>query len=208
MAHEVQEQVELAHGQLHLLSSDGGPPGARVHLQVAEGDRRLELWRALNPPQHGVDARDQLGRGEGLDDVVVGAKLQPRDPVRVLALRGEQDHRHARPLAVLPQPPHDLQPVHAGEHQVEHDEVGSLLAGATQRARTVARDPGGVSGALEVAGNDVGDGRLVVYDQDGAAAAHDPDCGNGVRARRRTRSANRSAEPPKRTALASSQRSR
>ena len=38
----------------------------------------------------------------------------------------------------LAQPAHHLEPVHAGQHQVEHHEVGALLAGDAQRVRAVA----------------------------------------------------------------------
>src|SRR3990170_115664 len=49
-------------------------------------------------PEHGVHAREQLARIEGLGQVVVGAHLQADDAVDVIALGGEHDDRGARVL--------------------------------------------------------------------------------------------------------------
>jgi len=40
--------------------------------------------RALDPAQQGVDPGDELSHAERLGEVVVGACLQPGDPVRLL----------------------------------------------------------------------------------------------------------------------------
>jgi len=91
----------------------------------------------------------------------------------VLSLRGEQDHRH---VLVLARAAHHLQAVHPRHHQVEHHEVGTALAGDAQRVRAVAGDACAVARALEVARDDIGDGRLVIHDEDGAAWIHAFDC--------------------------------
>ena len=66
----------------------------------------------LRPPQHGLDARDQLARAEGLGHVVVGAELEAEHPVDLLVARRERDHRR---LAERPDAPADLEPVDAGQ---------------------------------------------------------------------------------------------
>jgi hypothetical protein len=144
-------------------------------------------WRDSSPPAHSpssphrivgvglvaaqdrVDAGDELGGREGLDDVVVGAEAQPVDAVGLLPLGGQQDDRHPRAAAVA-QRTHDLQPVDAGQHQVEHDEVRVPVGGVRERGVAVGRDPRLVAGALEVAGDDLGDRRLVVDDEHAPAA--------------------------------------
>ena len=73
------------------------------------------------PAQHRVDARDELARIERLGQVVVGAHLEADDAVDVLALGRQHDDRHG--LAGAAQAPADGQPVLAGQHQVEHDQV-------------------------------------------------------------------------------------
>ena len=84
----------------------------------------------------------------------------------------------ARPgLSQLAQPPHDLEPVDAGQHQVEHDEVGPPLARELDRPRPVPGDARVVARAREIARDDLGDRRLVVDDEHGAAGGHAGDCG-------------------------------
>jgi hypothetical protein len=122
----------------------------------------------VGPPQDRVDARHQLVRRERLDDVVVGAEPQPDDAVGLLAARGQQDDRKARARPALverPQPPHHLQPVEAGEHQVEDHEVRPAVARQLERVRPVGGDARLVAGALEVAREHLGDRRLVVDDE-------------------------------------------
>ena len=86
---------------------------------------------ASAPPKLGPNAGHQLARAERLDDVVVGPQVEADDLVRVAAARGEQDDRH---IAVLAQPAADLQPVEAGQHDVEQDEVEAVRSRAAARA--------------------------------------------------------------------------
>ena len=76
--------------------------------------------RRMAPAQR-VHARHELGKRERLDDVVVGARIQPGDTVGDLAARGEDEDGHR----VLPaaQGPEQGEAVHAREPDVEHDEV-------------------------------------------------------------------------------------
>ena len=61
-----------------------------------------------------------------------------------------------------------------GQHQVEHDEIGALLARSVERRGAVGGDARRVAGALQVARDDLGDRRLVVDDQHRAAGVDDP----------------------------------
>ncbi len=90
----------------------------------------------LHAAQHGVHAGDELGGRERLDDVVVGSEAEADHAVGLLAARRQQDHGH---VAVLAQPRHHLQPVEAGQHHVEHDEVGPVLERRLDRRRAVRR---------------------------------------------------------------------
>ncbi len=99
----------------------------------------------------------------------------------MLALGGEEDDRRAL-LAVGLQAAQHLEAVELGQHQVEDDEVGVALARDPQRLDPVAGRGGGVAGALEVAGDHLGDRRLVVDDEHGTAIRllrHLLDCRSG-----------------------------
>ena len=169
----MEQQVVLAHRQLRLLAAHRHPPRDGVELEVAEHDRLLELGLGINPPQHRIDAGNQLGGRERLRHVVVRAEPQTDHAVRGLTLRGEEDHRDPVPVAGSPQPAHDLEAVHPRQHQVEHHEVRACLPGKLERSGAIRGRTRVVPGALQVAGHHVGDRRLVVDDQHGAARFHE-----------------------------------
>ena len=109
--------------------------GHDVDGQVAEveGHRSVVAGRWPDPAQHGADPGGQLGRGEGLHDVVVGAELEAEDPVGLPAPGGDQDDRDVARAADGGQ---DVEAVLGGEHDVEDDEVG--LAGLMRLAMASA----------------------------------------------------------------------
>ncbi len=121
--------------------------------------RRLVALRRPRPTQHRLDAGEQLLRGEGLRDVVVGAQAQASHLVLLGALRCQHDDRAARPLA---NEPADLEAVEAREHHVEHDQIGLVCREALQRLLAAGRARDAVAGGLEVEADDLQVARLVV----------------------------------------------
>ena len=95
--------------------------------------------RRLDPAQDGGDAQQQLARLERLGQIVVGARLQARDPVLRRAARGQQQDRH---LALAAQLLGQRQAVLARHHDVEHDQVEGhalgLALASTASAAVVA----------------------------------------------------------------------
>ena len=129
----------------------------------------FRLAVAVDAPQHGVHARDELGGGEGLDDVVVGPEAEADDAVGLLAAGGQQDHRD---VAHLAQSRHHLQAVEARQHHVEHDQVRPVLERRLHRRRAVRRRHGAEAVASQVARDDLRDGRLVVDHEDRLGERH------------------------------------
>src|SRR5262249_37714113 len=95
------EQVELLRPQLHAPPRPGHFVAVRVDAQVTDLERPLARAHARGAAQHGLHARRQLARIEGLGDVVVRAQLQARHAVLGLVARGEHDDRHVALLAEL-----------------------------------------------------------------------------------------------------------
>jgi hypothetical protein len=58
--------------------------------------------------------------------------------------------------------PAHLEPIGSGEHEVEQDDVGSVVRRRDQPGWTVAHDIDVHPGALEIGGHDSGDRRVVV----------------------------------------------
>ena len=82
----------------------------------------------------GADAGQELVDAEGFGDVVVGSGVQGFDLVGAAAAAGQHDDRGGGPAA---QAVDDLDAVHVGQAEVEHDEVGRLGGRGTQGTRTV-----------------------------------------------------------------------
>ena len=62
---EEQQQVELALGERDLHAADQHPPGVGSTAMPLTHRRPL-VRRGVEPPQHGVDARDELVGEQGL----------------------------------------------------------------------------------------------------------------------------------------------
>src|SRR5439155_6530389 len=108
-----------------ILVADDPPPG-----------RIREV--AIGPSQEGADAAHQLAQAERLGQVVVGAELEADDPVDLLLASGQEEHRHLR--AAGTQAAEDLEAVHAGQADVEDDEVRGPLEPFAEAVLAGARD--------------------------------------------------------------------
>jgi hypothetical protein len=153
MAHEVLEEGELARRQVDRAPVAHHAPRRGVELQVADPKDRGALG---GPAAHErAQARQQLGERERLGQVVVGAGVEPRDPVGHRVARRE--HENGAPSAGLAQPAADLEAVDVGQHQVENDRVVGVLGPQPERVLPppghVDRVPLLLEGALEQAGH-------------------------------------------------------
>ena len=136
MAHEEVQQAELGRPGAYGLAPGGDTVARGVQPQAADLDRVVVAGRR-GPLQHRPDPRRQLLHGEGFDDVVVGAGVEPAQTVALLALRGKHDHRDV-PCGIAPaELAYEVEAAHAGQHPVEQDEVGPLLLDRTLGLRGV-----------------------------------------------------------------------
>ena len=130
------------------------------------------------PPQQRLEPRGQLGDRERLDEVVVGAGLQPGHAVLDLVARGQ--HADGDVDAVAAQPLDDADAVEAGHHHVEHDHRGRVLRDGRQCLEAVGGGGHGKALEAERALEGLPDGGLVVDDEDErfatGHASHDEAC--------------------------------
>ncbi len=121
------------------------PPATHRHLtrrevQLEPPDAQPRRRRGgARAPQHRTDPRQQLAGVEGLGEVVVRADFEANDLVDIFALGGEHDDGQARPLRRRADLAAHVETVHAGQHQVEQDDVGTALSERHEAARPVAR---------------------------------------------------------------------
>jgi hypothetical protein len=84
----------------------------------------------------------------------------------LVALGSEHHHRQRAGGPVGAQPAAHLQAVDLGQHQVQYHQVGRGRGDPFQRGTAVRGALDGVSGTEQVAGDDFGDGGVVVDDKD------------------------------------------
>ena len=119
------------------------------------------------------DARRQLARAERLGDVVVGAELEPRDPLGLLAARRQHDDRDRRRRRIGAQRLADEQPVHARQHQIEDDRSGPA-SGRAATPPSPTRRSRRVPGLLQIVRDQIGDVVVVLDDQHAAHELRTP----------------------------------
>jgi len=133
---------------------------------VAAAAGRRQRARA---PQDALDAREQLARAERLRQVVVGAHLQADDAVDFLGARGEHDDRQARAGAQVAA---QREAAVAGQHEVEHHDVGRAAFEHAPHLAPVGRERDAKTVALQVLAEQLADLGVVVDDQDVIGSLH------------------------------------
>ena len=162
----MREQRELGGRQHHLAVVDGtacgrpaGAPGPSQFL-LTLGEPAARRNTALDPG-------DQLTRAERLGHVVVGTQLEADDPVHLVVAGGHE--QHGGPVAGRAHPAAHLDAVQPGQADVEDDGDGVQPADRVERACAVALDVHPESLPAQVEPDEVGDGPIVLDDEDEAA---------------------------------------
>jgi hypothetical protein len=131
-----QEELHRAERHRHAVRADQLAlrriEGPAVEADPAPLEGRALPRHAVGAPQHRLDARHQLTRIERFDHVVVGAHLEADHAIGVLGQRGQHDHRQVRARAQLAA---QRQPVLAGHHDVEHDQIDAARLEQPARLR-------------------------------------------------------------------------
>ena len=169
-ARERDQQVELGRRQVHLLAVDRDQTLCRVDDQRAEVEDLLVLGvlrddlRAFHAAQQRLAAGDQLAHGERLGHVIVGARAEADDLVRLGVAGGQDEHRH-RAVG------HDalgcFKTIHDRQHDVHDYQVRAQLLGGLNRAGAVGRHAGGPSLRGDALSDGGGEGRLILDHQNG-----------------------------------------
>jgi hypothetical protein len=132
-------------------------------------------WAGRAAPQQGAQPGEQLLALEGLDEVVVGAGVQPLDArLDRVARRQDQD----RDVVSLAQAARDLHAVHLREAEIQDDEVGHEVRRRLQRNLSVGGDTDLVALQAQRALQDHRDLVVVLHHEDPGGAIGS---GHGVR---------------------------
>src|SRR6266851_4771500 len=133
VAHEEEEEVELAGGQFQGVAATPGLPGSRVHDEVGVGQR---LVTAVVTAQHGANSGDQLVEGEWLGHVVIGTQVEGGHLVDNIVAGGQHDDGN---VLGEPQLPAHLEPVRSWQADVEQDDVGTMPGRGRQPGGAIHR---------------------------------------------------------------------
>ncbi len=167
---EQPQDVEVAGGELDLVAVERGRAARAVDLDAAGAQRRLGRGAGARAraAKQGLDSREQHARLDGLHHVVVGAHLEAQHLVDVLALGGEHEDGNAG--AARAHLAADGEAVLAGQHEVQHHELGTEALDTVGDREAVALDQHLVTVALEVIVDGGGEARAVLDQQDPRAA--------------------------------------
>ena len=158
MLHEALQQIELAG-----VSSTGRSPRQtrrprRIEDEVGHAQQRLGPGRV--PAQDGTDPRHQLLQHERLGQVVVGAALQAGDFLRDGVARREHDDRRTAGRAQLPADAHAVQ---TRQHQIEHHQIGCMVADGGQAGESVGDHLYAIAMVPQPIAQNRRDGRVIFY---------------------------------------------
>ena len=160
VAHQQLQQGIFLGGQIDRLACPSDGSRGRVESQVSHGQDGRPLPRPST--QQSAQAGQQLAEGERLGQIVIGAGIQPPDPVLDRVAGGEKEN--GSPPTGGPQLPAHLKAVQAGEHHIQDDRVIIVLGSKPQTLGPVARYVDGVALVLQPALQQCRHPRLV-FDQ-------------------------------------------
>jgi len=161
------QQLELDGRQLDLAAIDRHPMRAPVQGDGSRRDEPAGRHRGCaEPAQHRADPQHQLLGRERLGEIVVGAEGESFDPVGLFLARGENDDAQVLRLLEAAQLGQHVVPGRARQHQVEHDEVGSLFPSRPERVAAIRGRRDAVPRLGEMIRHERGDIGLVVDHED------------------------------------------
>ncbi|KGC71300.1 hypothetical protein DP56_5938 [Burkholderia pseudomallei] len=151
------EQRPFARGQVDPRAGARHAARGDVDRELAELHERIRIARiAARDRAH---ARGQLGQVERLDQIVVGAGVQPRDPVRDLIERGQDDDGHRR--AARAQLAQEIEPTPVGQQQIEQDQIVGRDRDVPPRVREARDAIGRMPVLLDLGADGLAEPRIV-----------------------------------------------
>jgi len=121
-AGKVFEQLVLLGRQDDLGIAPQDPAGHAIDVEIGAGEAARLI--ALAAARQGLDPGGQLGEGEGLHEIIVRAGFEAPDAVLDSVLGGQDEDRQLH--APLAQGGQELEPAHAGQHEIEEEEVEAV----------------------------------------------------------------------------------
>jgi hypothetical protein len=140
---EERQQVVFGWREFERFALAGDHAPFEIDFGIGKTDGNVGIRRGT--AEDSVDAREKFARTEGFDDIVVGADFEEKDFVHFLADGAEDDQwsLDAGGAELLA----DLNAAHAGEAEVDEDQIGFMDESAFEAGLAV----GGLQGAKTIA---------------------------------------------------------
>ena len=171
---EPADPLDLRHLGRDPVLERAVPLGEFMRLPLELGGLLLHGIVQRLDAQHGADPGHEGRLIERLDEVIVAARLEPRDHVLDIGLGGEEDHRHETQRRIRLEAFERTDAVELRHHDVEQDQVGPRGLRHIQRLFAVFGRDHLVAGGLEPHAHDLEIGRHIVDGQDAGRMMHGP----------------------------------
>jgi hypothetical protein len=165
MPGKVIEQAEFGGGGGNGLTADRENHGGGIDGDVSNLERTGRK-RALKAAEYRLDTGYEFARTERFRDVIVSSDLKTEDAVGFTAFGGEKNHRHRSETGSLADSAAEFESVFARDHDVEHEERGTLAFGIGNNIGPAGIDANGKTIVLQVVANEAGDIGIVFNDED------------------------------------------
>jgi hypothetical protein len=155
------QQLELLRLKLDPAAATAYLAGQQIHFQIGKRQIGPDLGHG-RAPHDGAEPRQQLGEGKWLDQIIIGTRFEPFDPVVDAAHRGKEDDRrtHVRSMQGF----HDAQSIHAGEHAIDHQRIIFPAGGQKQTIASIIGMFRVVAMFTQTAAYEIGS-ILIIFDQ-------------------------------------------
>lgn len=163
MPRECEEDVEFGGGEVDEVIVDPGFPPFGVDAEVPEAECVVGGGGAPTT-EDGFDACGEFAWGEGFGEVVVSTDAEAGNAVGFVAAGGEDEDED---VGFGAKAGGDFHAVHAGEVEVEDDEVGVVLACEFEAGGAGGGEEEAVACLFEVGAYDALDAGFVFDDEDG-----------------------------------------
>jgi len=91
----------------------------------------------MRPSAQRGDPRNELGKSKRLHQIIVAARIEAQDPVLNIAQRGQKQNR--RVAAGRAQAPDEGEPVEAGNHPIDNEQIEAIAHCAHETISTTRR---------------------------------------------------------------------
>ncbi|CCV16199.1 hypothetical protein MESS4_830419 [Mesorhizobium sp. STM 4661] len=157
------QYVVFLRRQLYLPVLDLDDALHQIDGEIAGLEHRLFALLLEFVTKRHTDARDQLIHAERLGDVVIGAELERGDDAGLVGAAGKDDHGNVQ--AVVPPFAQQIMSAHAGQAEIEQDQVRLFRLDEFDRRLGVRRLADRIALAAETDAEQFSDRRFVIDDQ-------------------------------------------